>query len=287
LDDRRGAPARFDGRNVLRGLAAAKTGEVIPLDLELDDPDPPVGRPRFSREVRLHNDVRDIGGGRYAVINDDHVTFALQGSSHWDAFAHFGIIDDSGRSVFLDGHGLEEVSPQGNAPNLGIHALGPAILTRGVLIDMVAVLGQGRGFLDESVRIGRADAEEALRRQNVSVEPGDAVLIYTGYENHRAENAGNHPAGSAGVDGTTVSLWEDLDVLALAGDTPAFEALPTDYAVHDAALRRLGIPLGELWALRDLARACEKDGRYDFLLVSVPLRVRGAFGSTANAVAVR
>jgi kynurenine formamidase len=76
-------------------------------------------------------------------------------------------------------------------------------------------------------------------------------------------------------------------VLALASDNPAVEALPADHALHIAMLRGRGVPLGELWALRELATACRADGRYDFLLNSVPLRIHGAFGSPINAVAIR
>ncbi|WP_100809709.1 MULTISPECIES: cyclase family protein [unclassified Microbacterium] len=286
-DSRVGAPARFGPENVLRGLKAALTGEVISLDLELDDPHPPFGRPRFERSVRLHNDIRDLGDGRYAVINDDQVTIALQGGSQWDAFAHFGMIDDGPASVYLDGHGLEETYRRPSPSHLGIQALGPAIITRGVLLDLVAVLAPDGVFLPGETRVDRLAVEAAIDAQNVSIHPGDAVLLYTGYQNRRDALGGKHPSDSAGADASTVALWELLDPLALIADNPAFEAVPIDYAVHDAALRRLGIPLGELWALRELALACRADGRYDFLLASVPLRIHGAFGSTANAVAVR
>jgi hypothetical protein len=42
-----------------------------------------------------------------------------------------------------------------------------------------------------------------------------------------------------------------------------------------------------LWALEELATACREDGVYEFLLVSVPLNLPYAFGSPANAVAIR
>ena len=47
-----------------------------------------------------------------------------------------------------------------------------------------------------------------------------------------------------------------------------------------------GVPLGELWVLDPLAEACAARGDHAFLLVSVPLHVRGGLGSPAQAVAI-
>jgi kynurenine formamidase len=49
----------------------------------------------------------------------------------------------------------------------------------------------------------------------------------------------------------------------------------------------MGIQLGELFALDELAEKCRADGVYEFLFVSIPLNVKGAFGSPANAIAIR
>ncbi|MCU1475623.1 MAG: hypothetical protein JWQ64_316 [Subtercola sp.] len=282
-----GAPARFGGANVLRGLNAAKTGEVISLNLELNDPDVPFGRPQFTRTARLLNDIRALPDGRFLLINDDQIELALQGSSQWDAFAHYGVIDDTNRSVYYGGFGLEETFRNATPEHLGIQALGPAIIARGVLIDLVAEFGDGRK-LPEGLRVDRSMVEHALAAQSVDVEPGDVVLLYTGFENVRADLDGGFPTGPvAGIDGSTITLWQELDPLAIASDNPAVEALPTDHALHIEMLRGQGVPLGELWALRDLAAACRADRRYDFLLSSVPLRIHGAFGSPINAVAIR
>ncbi len=44
--------------------------------------------------------------------------------------------------------------------------------------------------------------------------------------------------------------------------------------------------IGELFSFGALAAACQREGRYEFLFVSVPLNVTGAVGSPGNAVAV-
>ena len=285
-DYRVGAPARFGAANVLRGLAASTTGQMISLNLELDDPNIPFGRAPFRRTMRVHNDLRPLGDGRHVVISDDEVSFALQGSSQWDAFAHFGMLADDGHSVYYDGHELNETYPQPSAAHLGIQALGPAVIARGVLLDLVAVAGGDEGFVAGNQRLSVAVLEDAIARQGVEILPGDAVLLYTGFERRRRSLGGAYPAEVGGLDGSSVTLWKQLDILALIADNVAVEANPADYSIHIGLLRDLGIPLGELWALEDLAAACREQNRHDFLLASVPLNIHGAFGSPANAVAV-
>jgi hypothetical protein len=49
----------------------------------------------------------------------------------------------------------------------------------------------------------------------------------------------------------------------------------------------LGLPLGEQFVLDKLADDCAADRRYEFMLVSVPLHLRGGIASPPNAVAIK
>jgi hypothetical protein len=57
--------------------------------------------------------------------------------------------------------------------------------------------------------------------------------------------------------------------------------------LHWPLIALLGMHLGELWRLDELADECAADGRYEFMLVAKPLNLLGGFGSPANAVAIR
>jgi kynurenine formamidase len=226
------------------------------------------------------------------VINDDTVEFSLQGSTHWDSFAHFGLIEPGHDAVFYGGAGISETYPTGEPEALGIQAFGGAIVTRGVLIDAVAEMeGLGGEFLSPGSAITAEVVERCLKGQNQTLEQGDAVLIYTGFERrflHDMSLAGTVDGGSVpGIDGSTLRIWRDARIAVLAADNVGLESIPPDFAVHVGALRNLGIPLGEMWALDELAIKCRSDRRYDFLFVSVPLNIPGAFASPANAVAIR
>ena len=83
-------------------------------------------------------------------------------------------------------------------------------------------------------------------------------------------------------------LW-DHRVAAVVADNPGLEALKVDPAagyLHRLLIPLLGMPIGEFWDLEDLSTACERHGRYSFLLTSAPLFLRGGVGSPANAYAV-
>lgn len=282
-----GTLQNIDAGTISAALNCVRSGEVISLNRRLDGP-AAAGRPALKRVARMHNQVRPIGESRFVVVNDDIVEFALQGSTHWDSLAHFGSIDPGVAGVFYGNVGLEETFPEPRARTLGIQAFGPGLVARGVLIDMVAAIGgpQAR-YLAEGVQITAEAVQSALLAQETSLAKGDVVLMYTGFELRTEEAGGEYPPRSAGVHVSTMAIWERFRIAALAADNVAVEAAPPDYQVHRAALRQMGLPLGELWALHELAMRCRADHRYDFLLVSVPLNIPGAFGSPANAVAIR
>ncbi len=112
---------------------------------------------------------------------------------------------------------------------------------------------------------------------------GDILLLRTGWaagydaldDAGRAALGGTRPAtpGLAATDDMAAFLW-DLGLSAIAADNPALEASPTDTAgerLHPKLLARLGMPIGELWWLDELADACASDGRPDCLVTSAPL----------------
>jgi Putative cyclase len=284
----RGALNFIDPAKIMRTAQLVRTGEVIPLNTRIDTPDAPVGRPALKRYARMHNVLRPLGGGRFMVFNDDVVEFALQCSSHLDAFSHAGLIEPGVDGIYYGGGGLEQSTPEPFSKDLGIDSFGGAIVTRGVLLDAVSVLErEGAAYLSEDANVSVDVVRECLRRQQVELERGDGVLLFTGYEDMFAAAGNRMPDRVPGLDASTLELWRDSEIALLVSDNVAVENFPVDYSLHIGALRNLGIPLGELWSLRELAAACRRSQIWDFLLVSVPLNIHGAFGSPANAVAIR
>ena len=85
-------------------------------------------------------------------------------------------------------------------------------------------------------------------------------------------------------------LWDNR-VAAIGTDCPAVEPWPWAFtdegALHYRTLSLLGLPLGEQFVLDDLASDCAADGRYEFLMVSVPMHLEGGIASPPNAVAIK
>jgi len=74
----------------------------------------------------------------------------------------------------------------------------------------------------------------------------------------------------------------------VVGDSPFAKTAPEDRGMmHQELIAKLGVPLGELWNLTDLARHIRRTGRWDALVTVKPLHLTGGVGSPANATAIR
>ncbi|HET7793024.1 MAG TPA: cyclase family protein, partial [Rhizobacter sp.] len=102
----------------------------------------------------------------------------------------------------------------------------------------------------------------------------------------------------AALDGRDERLLQwitDSGVAALIADNYAVEAYPAREAegdgaraalpLHEHCLFKLGVPLGELWFLSELAGWLRAHNRSRCLLTAPPLRLPGAVGSPVTAVA--
>jgi len=57
--------------------------------------------------------------------------------------------------------------------------------------------------------------------------------------------------------------------------------------LHVVAIPSMGLTLGEIFFLEELAADCATDGRYAFLLVAPPLPVTRAVGTPINPYALK
>jgi hypothetical protein len=57
--------------------------------------------------------------------------------------------------------------------------------------------------------------------------------------------------------------------------------------LHQVGIPHLGLLIGEMWALEELADDCAADGVYEFFLTAAPLPITGAVGSPVNPIAVK
>ena len=326
-DDQIGRLNLLTPGKVKQGVAEVREGLAFCLSLPLDYPGGNKLNPR-RHPPRLDSTYRDgkpnmnfplvkLGQRATDVICDDQVQLCLQYSTQWDSLAHVGSWFDAdgdgvAERVYYNGYRadehiigavryLGEVIEDPCGPHVGAKFLGieniaaKGVQGRGVLADLHAHCGDAR------VAVGYDMLMRVLDADRVTVEPGDMLLLHTGFGSvimrmNRAPDAHTLEHSCACLDGRDEKLLQwitDSGIAALIADNYAVEQIPAkpkegsrpDLPLHEHCLFKLGVPLGELWWLRDLATWLRANGRSRFLLTAPPLRLPGAVGSPATPVA--
>lgn len=269
------------------------------------------GQPNYlypvGRETPEHTDV----------ICDDRVLLTLQYSTQFDSLCHVGSMFDADgdgepEPVFYNGWrgGEDIVGPptedgEDEHPNvhgvaarrLGIENMAETCVQgRGVMIDIERHVGR------ERVAVGYDQLMRTCEANRAEVETGDIVCLYTGFadailEMNREPDAERLHGLCAGLDGRDEKLlrWiTDSGLSVLMADNYAVEVFPASrpgegqhaaLPLHEHCLFKLGIHLGELFYFAELAAWLRTNDRTRFLMTAPPLRLPGAVGSPATAVA--
>ena len=69
-------------------------------------------------------------------------------------------------------------------------------------------------------------------------------------------------------------------------DTAPSPVEGVDFPIHALTLNAMGVHLLDYLELDDLAAACERSGRWEFLFAAAPLRIAGGTGSPLNPIAI-
>jgi len=141
-----------------------------------------------------------------------------------------------------------------------------------------------------------------MAADNVVVEPGDMLLLHTGFATRVLEwNKNPDPVKihtmSSYLDARDPALLDwiaESQISALVADNYAVEGLVgrdrdesrhSLLPIHHLCLFRLGVPLGEMWYLHELAAWLREHDRSRFLLTAPPLRLPGIVGSPLTPIA--
>jgi kynurenine formamidase len=251
------------------------------------------------------------------VLSDDIVTLALQYSTQWDSFAHVGAFfdaDGDGKSekVYYNGYRANEhvigpfdYTPEGDAPvegPYGARALGIAnfamqgLQGRAVMFDLKKHFGLERRY------VSMADLRQVMEADRIDVRRGDLLVFRTGFTEvvvsmNRKPDKQRLDETACVLDGRDEALLQwitDSGVVALCADNYAVEGLPAREVtlgarpflpLHQHCLFKLGVPLAELWWLKDLADWLDAHQRTAFLLTAPPLNLPGAVGSPVTPIA--
>jgi kynurenine formamidase len=221
--------------------------------------------------VKQHGEYVGATGNSSAA---DAIAMGTHVGTHIDALCHFSCagvlhagVDAAGAQSYTGG--MRKYSIDGVPP----------ILKRAVMLDMA-----GDTPLAADFAITPEHLADAVRKQLVTIRPGDVVLLRTGWavyfedpKKFICEVTGPGPAIAG-------AKWLSAHgIFAVGSDTVAFEKVPdATMPVHVHLLVERGIHIIECLNLEQLA--AEKV--YEFLFVALPLKIRGATGSPVRPIAV-
>jgi kynurenine formamidase len=291
-DDQRGTFNHLTADRVVAAAGLVKTGKRFSLALPIGPPTPGGYRsePLHFYGMAAGDGVLGSGrGGARYPVSDDYIVMALQASTQLDGFGHVG-----GDAVLYNGYWAGLVTATGGARRLGVHHLANGIVGRAVLLDVARHAGVEH--LDAGFPIGPDELDGAAGAQGVQVGAGDIVLVHTGHLGWKSTlTTGSPEAGDRrepGISTRAIPWLHDHDVAMIATDTAACSVVPPEpgdefLTWHVAALRDLGLLVGELFDLDPLAADCAADGVSEGLFVAAPMPIVGASGSPLNPIVVK
>ena len=318
-DDQHGRLNLLTAERRLRAMEEVKTGEVFCLSHPLDRPGgsilnanrkPPVFHPVYrGSEVYFNLAMEKTDPRLTDVGSDEAIMLYSQYSTHWDGFAHKGTLFDAdgdgvAEKVSYNGFHLVDSAGRGLYGELGAVALSVAEMAATGVQGRAVMIDLRHHFSDERVAVTFDMLESIMKADAVTVEKGDILVLHTGLGQLIRDAEGkldnSIKTKCAVLDGYDKRLLEwisETGVAAIAADNLAVERSSTlgadprlphrgpQLPLHEHCLVKLGIHLGELWYLTELAAWLRKNSRSRFLLTAPPLRMPGAAGSPVTPVA--
>jgi len=276
--DQRGSGNMMKPETVLRAAKLIRTGEVFELGAVLS-PDP---REAFINAGRVFNIYTKpsppIPNARQ--VNEELVVTELgQIGTQFDAFAH-QMWGDSFYNCFK----LGDIGTRTGFKKLGVEHVG-GLVTRGVLIDVAG--SKGVDMLPTSYNITPEDLQQALAKANQRLQPGDAVLIRTGWSKLMGKENERYGTLNPGI-GIAAGQWLlAQEPMMIAADNCCVEVRPSErphsLPIHAMMLIQHGVYLLENLELEALAAA----RAYEFAFIVQPLKIKGATGSAIAPIAIR
>jgi kynurenine formamidase len=276
--DERGSANHMKPASVLKAAKLIRTGEVIEIGHVLRPGIPLQATRQFNfhtKRTAMNPEANQRGS------NEELVTTELgQVGTQFDGFAH----QTHGDSLY-NCFKVSETATRTGFTKLGIEKVG-ALMTRGVLIDVAAL--KGVETLPDSYEITPEDLQQALQKQNLKLEPGDAVIIHTGWGRLWGKENARYMTRSPGI-GVAAGEWlVKQDPMLLGADNIPVEVAPPkdpklSGPIHQMMLVVHGIHLLENLKLDELAAKRV----HEFAFVIQPLKLQGATGSTVAPIAIR
>lgn len=283
--------------DIVAAAQLVRKGKVISLALNYDQHGPQTGKtkyPALGRFNPIHVMTR-TGTDAYSGVldsrkirgTDDLVIMGLQSGTQWDGLGHI-LYED----YMWNGYDCRNVTSAG-AQKGGIEKTREKMVGRGVLLDVAKAMG--KKWLPDGFAITGEILDFTAQKHGVEVRRGDYVLVHTGHIQRcfASKSWDGYPGGDApGFAFETVDWFHKKEVAGVATDTWGAEVRPnetedTNQPWHWIAIPIMGLTVGEIFYLKDLADDCAQDKVYEFMFVAPALPITGAVGSPVNPLAIK
>jgi kynurenine formamidase len=276
--DERGSMNHQKPAAVMNAAKLIKAGEIIELAHVLGPQMAISGTRRFDVHTKrtFMNQFSNQRGSNEELV----VTELGQVGTQFDGFAHQTHMD-SWYNCFK----VSENATRTGFTKLGVEKVG-MIMTRGVLIDVAAL--KGVEMLPDTYEITVQDLQQALAGQGTKLQPGDAILIHTGWSRLYGKDNARYMKTCPGVGVAAAEWLVRQDPLLVGADNWPVEVSPNPDAQlslpgHQIFLVVNGVHILENLKLDELVAK----KAYEFAFAMQPLKIQGGTGSTVSPVAIR
>jgi kynurenine formamidase len=293
-EDRIGTLNHVTPELVASASKLVRTGEVFAMGIPLNNKGPQSGLfgGRWNPIHTMLATGTDAIAGRFDETNklrfaDDALNMPVQAATHWDSLGHIFLDDKMYNNLdakLVDGGGVQE---------LGIEHTRAKMVGRGVLLDVPRF--KGLPWLEDGYGISNDELDAVAEKQGVEIRKGDFVIVRTGQmERCLSEGKwGNYAGGDApGVKFENCYWSQEKQIAAICSDTWGVEVRPNETTEvqqpwHWVVIPAMGLTMGEMFYVKELAEACAKDRVYEFFFAGPPLVITGGTGSPINPLAIK
>ena len=267
-------------------LAAAKLvtkGKAYRLGIEVNSKTPAFPPRSFSIAILQPNQVQSGSLGPTKTTYNDDIVMGWNGvGPQLDGLGHIGI-----DGVYYNCNKAADFAKTSGLTKLGIETI-PAIATRGIVLDMVALYGKG-GVVPEGTAFNQPEIEAAMRRQGVaSIERGDVVLFHTGWTTLIGKDDKRYASVEPGLGIGGANYLASRGIAAVGADTWGVEVLPFEKNAGVFEVHQILIPMNGIFILENIDTAeLVKDQAWEFLFTLGPARMTGAVQAIINPIGIK
>src|SRR5262245_37140118 len=276
--DERGSGNLMKPQAVVDAVKLIKSGEIIDLSYPLGAGMPFFGTRRF--DVHLKRTFMNTGSNERGSNEEMVLSEIGQVGTQFDGFAH-----QTYRNQHYNCFKTEDITSRSGFTKLGVENA-PAFITRGVLIDVAGF--KGVEMLGDNYEVTAEDIQGALKKQNLTLQAGDAVIVHTGWGKLYGKDNARYVKSCPGLGVKAAEWLISQNPVLLGSDNWPVEVAPNpdpqlSLPVHQVALVVNGVHLLENLKLDELVAKNVQE----FAFIMTPLKMKGATGSTVAPIAVR